>query len=71
MQSLEQNTPLGIGLLAGAHTRLCCYTPCHAGDELPPAAGGWAGTKVSGLVVAEDPSSAAEAGGLTRGLVLT
>ena len=36
-----------------------------------PAAGGQAGTKVSGLVAATDPSSAAEAGGLTGGLVLT
>ena len=36
-----------------------------------PAAGGRAGTKVSGLVVAADPSSATEAGGLTGGLVLT
>ena len=36
-----------------------------------PAASGRAGTKVSGLVVAADPSSATEAGGLTGGLVLT
>ena len=49
----------------------CGIRPPAMLEVIYPAAGGWADTKVSGLEVAADLSSAAEAGGLTDGLVLT
>ena len=49
----------------------CVVTPPAMLEVSYPAADGQARTRVSGLVVADGPSSAAEAGGLTGGLVLT
>ena len=49
----------------------CVFTPPAMLEVSYPAADGRVHTRVSGLVVAEGPSSAAEAGELTGGLVLT
>ena len=71
MQFPKQNTPCRHWLACQYPYPTVALHPPAMLEVSYPAAGGWAGTKVSGLVVAADPSSATEAGGLTGGLVLT